>query len=92
MKTIELSKAKLSLADYAKAVKRDPVVVTRNGKPVAALVGLGNADMETVSLSTDQEFIDLIERSRARQKKEGSISLEEMRNRLKGSRKAAHRA
>jgi len=86
MKTVELSKAKLSLAEYAKSVKREPVVVTRDGKPVAALVGIGNADMETVSLSTNSEFVALIMRSRERQEREGRISLEQVRNKLKISR------
>jgi len=91
LKTIELSKARLSLAEYAEAVKREPVVVTRDGKPVAALVGLGGADMETVSLSTDRGFIELIERSRIREKKEGGITSDEMRKRLKIPGKNKHR-
>ncbi|GFP20502.1 hypothetical protein HKBW3S03_02005, partial [Candidatus Hakubella thermalkaliphila] len=41
-----------------------------------------NADMETVSLSTNPQFLALIERSRARQQAEGGISSEEMRRRL----------
>jgi hypothetical protein len=39
-------------------------------------------DMETVSLTNNPKFIALIERSRARQKKEGGISTQEMRRRL----------
>jgi pyridoxine 5'-phosphate synthase PdxJ len=39
-------------------------------------------DMETVSLSNNPKFIALIERSRARQKKEGGLSIQEMRRRL----------
>ena len=88
MKTIEISKAKLSLAEYAQAVKREPVVVTKDGNPLAALVGIGNADMETVSLSTNPEFIELIERSRMHQKKLGGLSLDEIRKRLKSSHKS----
>lgn len=38
MKTLEISKAISSLAAYTRKVKREPVVVTRNGKPVAAHV------------------------------------------------------
>lgn len=41
-----------------------------------------NADLETVTLSTSPEFIDLIERSRARLRAEGGISPEEMRRQL----------
>ncbi len=51
-------------------------------KPVAALVPVGNADLETVTLSTSPSFLAVIERSRARQNAEGGISSEEMRRRL----------
>jgi len=49
---------------------------------VAALVGVENMDLETASLSTNPQFLALIERSRARQEAEGGISSEEMRERL----------
>jgi predicted phage gp36 major capsid-like protein len=49
---------------------------------VAALVSISNADIETVSLSNNPKFLNLIERSRARQKSEGGISSEEMLCRL----------
>jgi antitoxin (DNA-binding transcriptional repressor) of toxin-antitoxin stability system len=83
MRTVEIAKATLPLADYTKDVKKEPVVVTFRGKPIAALVGIKNADMETVSLSNNPQFLALIERSRARQKARGGISTEEMRRRLK---------
>ena len=82
MKTIEIGKATAPLAEYARKVKREPVVVTAKGKPVAALVPVGNADLETVALSTSPSFLAVIERSRARQKTEGGISTGEMRRRL----------
>lgn len=82
MKTVEIEKATLPLSDYTKKVKKEPVIITREGKPVAALVGISNADIETVSLSNNPKFLNLIERSRARQKSEGGISTEEMRCRL----------
>ena len=82
MKTIELAKATGPLAEYARKLKRETVVLMAKGKPVAALVPIGNADLETVTLSTSPSFLAVIERSRARQKVEGGISSEEMRRRL----------
>lgn len=90
MKTIEISKANLPLSDYTKKVKREPVIITKEGKPVAVLVSISNADIETVSLSNNPKFIALIERSRARQKSEGGISSEEMRRRLEKPKNSAH--
>ena len=82
MKTVEKELATASLADYTDEAEREPVVVTRDGKPIAALLPIENADLETVSLSTNPKFLALIERSRARQSAEGGISSEEMRRRL----------
>jgi prevent-host-death family protein len=82
MKTLEIADATASLAEYARDVRQEPVILTVNGKPVAALVAIANADLETVTLSYHPEFLALIERSRARQKVEGGISSEEMRRRL----------
>ena len=66
------------------------MVITKNGKPLAALVSITNADIETVSLSNNPKFIALIERSRSRQKSDGGISTEEMRRRLGKSKYATH--
>ena len=86
MKLIEMAEAKASLAEYADQVDREPVIVTVNGKPVAALVAIEYADPETISLSMNAEFMALIARARARQEAEGGISSEEMRHRLGMSR------
>jgi len=82
MKIVEQTDAKAPLADYAAGVAQEPVIVTVNGKPVAALVAIENADLETVSLSTNAAFLALIERSRARHRTEGGLSSDEMRRRL----------
>ncbi len=71
MRTLEMAKATAPLAQYARRVDKDPVVLTVQGKPVAALVAVRNADLETLTLSTHPQFLALIERSRARHKAEG---------------------
>lgn len=88
MKTVEIAKVTLPLSDYTRKVKKEPVIITRDGKPVAALENITNADIETVSLSNNPKFIALIERSRARQKSEGGISSEEMRLRIEKQRRS----
>ncbi|MEW6687105.1 MAG: type II toxin-antitoxin system prevent-host-death family antitoxin [Candidatus Edwardsbacteria bacterium] len=90
MKTVEIAKATLPLADYTKDIKKEPVIVTVGGKPVAVLVSISNADTETVSLSNNPQFLALIERSRARQKERGGISTEEMRLRLQKTKCSVH--
>ena len=84
MKFIEQADATAPLADYAAAIGAGPLVVTNHGQPVAALVPIENADVETVALGTSPEFLGLIERSRARTRAEGGISSAEMRRRFGG--------
>jgi antitoxin (DNA-binding transcriptional repressor) of toxin-antitoxin stability system len=92
MKILEMKQATASLAEYARGVKSEPVILTVAGKPVAALVAIENADAETVSLSTNPRFLALIERSRARQSAEGGITGPEMRRRLGLRRTASTRS
>jgi hypothetical protein len=76
------------------------MMVTDHGKPVMALMPIDNADLETVSLSTDPRFIALMERSRTLYKPGTGIPLEEIRRkyghgrkpRRKAARKAARRS
>ena len=82
MKVVKLSEATVSLAEYVRRVDGEPLVVTRAGKPVAALVPIENADLETISLSTNPKFLAIIERSRRRARTEGEIGEKEMRRRL----------
>jgi hypothetical protein len=100
MKTLEIKRATGELCDYARQVRKEPLIVTDNGKPLLALMPIENADLETVSLSTDPRFIALIEHSRAVYKPGTGIPLEEIRNkyglpakrRPKRARKAAGKA
>jgi prevent-host-death family protein len=81
-RTIEIAEATGPLAEYAQQVDAGPIVVTENGRPIAVVVAIENADLETVSLSQDARFLALIERSRERQRVEGGISSDEVRQRL----------
>jgi len=82
VKTLEVAEATAPLAEYARDVKKEPLILTIGGEPVAALVPIENADLETVTLSTHPQFLALIERSRGRQKAEDGISNSDMRHRL----------
>jgi PHD/YefM family antitoxin component YafN of YafNO toxin-antitoxin module len=82
MKKIELAKASAPLSEYAVEAEKDPIVVLRRGKPMAAVIPLRNTDEETVALSTNKNFLKIIEKSRAKLKKHGGISPKELRRRL----------
>jgi len=89
MKTMPLARATAPLAEYAGRLNGSPLVVTDGGKPVAVLVPVNGMDLESLALSTDRQFLDLIERSRKRQAAEGGLSAEEVRRRLKGKAAAS---
>nr|VFJ72041.1 MAG: prevent-host-death family protein [Candidatus Kentron sp. FM]VFJ72206.1 MAG: prevent-host-death family protein [Candidatus Kentron sp. FM]VFK19842.1 MAG: prevent-host-death family protein [Candidatus Kentron sp. FM] len=82
MKTMDISEATASLAEYARVVATEPVVITSDGRPLMALLDMKDTDFETFSLSTNPEFMEVIRQSRERHEKEGGISGEEMRRRL----------
>jgi antitoxin (DNA-binding transcriptional repressor) of toxin-antitoxin stability system len=62
VKTIEKADATASLASYAEHAEDFPIVITDHGRPIAALMPVPNADAETVSLSSNSEFLSLISR------------------------------
>ena len=82
MKKIELHEATESLAEYVKHIEEEPLIIVHKGVALAAIVPLDNMDYETVELSTNPKFIEILERSRARYQKEGGISSEEMKRKF----------
>ncbi len=82
MKTLELRKATGSLAGYVGDAQKGPVVFTVKGDPVAALVPVTNADLETISLGSNRQFLRLIGRSRTSWKAKGGLSAAQVRLRL----------
>ncbi len=50
------------MADYTRDLDDFPVL-TSNSKPVAAIVSLKNVDPESLALSTNAEFMEIIEQA-----------------------------
>jgi antitoxin (DNA-binding transcriptional repressor) of toxin-antitoxin stability system len=86
LRTLDIADAVQPLAEYAHHLGEGPIIVTDRGEPVAAVVPIENADLESLSLSTNPEFVEIIERSRARGAREGRIPVDEM------ERKFQHRS
>lgn len=83
MKSLELSKKNPSLSVCAGRVSaKSPLILTRKGKPVAAVVSLKGIDPEALALSGNKQFIRIIERSRKRYREEGGVSPAEARRLL----------
>jgi hypothetical protein len=82
MKTLEIVDATDSLGEYAKNLGHKSMLLTKDGRPIAALISVENFDAETVCLSMNPKFIALIERSRSSYRADGGISAEELRRQL----------
>jgi antitoxin (DNA-binding transcriptional repressor) of toxin-antitoxin stability system len=91
MKTIKLASASRSLAEYAKELDDQIVVVTERNKPIAAVVPLRNVDRESLALSSHAEFLEIIAKSRRQFATGKTLSLEEMRRAVLPRRKANKR-
>lgn len=78
MKTLALSTASRSLAEYASELDDEVVLLTKRNRPIAAIVPLRNVDRESLALSTHPGFLALIERSRREVVAGKTISFEQM--------------
>jgi prevent-host-death family protein len=90
---MDVAEAKGPLSEYVREAHEEPLILTRRGRPVAAVVPIRGADIQSLSLSTNPEFIALIERSRASYKATGGICLEDVRKKyaIKPARKRVRR-
>lgn len=79
MKTVNLREATAPLRTYAKQLQGAPLVVTSKGTPIAVLVPIVGMDVEALSLSTNPDFLDILEHSDAEYRKHGGIPIEEVR-------------
>jgi PHD/YefM family antitoxin component YafN of YafNO toxin-antitoxin module len=69
-----------SLADYVRSLGREPAIAAFNGQPVAVLVAI--ADIESVSLSYNPQFLEIIDRAREQKKAGKVMRSEDVRKKL----------
>lgn len=86
MKTIKLSTASRTLAEYAGELSDEIVLLTERNKAVAAIVPLKGVDRESIILSGHPAFLKIIARSRAQFERGETISFAEMKVALAGGR------
>ena len=79
MTTLEISEATRPLSDYASALTDSPLVLTRDGTVVAALVAIDQEDLDSLSLAANPHFLDILERSRRSLEEKGGFTSEEIR-------------
>ena len=88
MKIAPLYEVKNKLSEYVQQTTFGPVVITKNGKPCAALVHLEeDEDMESFLLSHNPTFLRLLDRAAKKARAEGTIPMSALAEELKSGRK-----
>ena len=82
MKTLEIEMATEPLSTYAKELGDEILILTLNKEPIAAIVSLKNVDKESLSLSINPEFMEIIEKSRRDFKLGKKLSLDEIKKQV----------
>jgi hypothetical protein len=82
MKLIPLEKTALTLPEAAEMAKGDLVILTRNGKPLAAIKHLSEADWEALALENNPQFQALIADVRRSFQENGGVRIEDFRKEL----------
>ena len=80
MKAVELTDEG-ALSDCVRKAQKETVVLTKRGRPVAAVVSVDSLDWEDLVVGSDRIFLSLLERSRRHYKAGSGIPLEELRRR-----------
>lgn len=81
MKTVSVRELQKKVGECVDAAQHDRVVVTRHGKPALLLVGVEGKDWETLFWETNEELW----RDLAARREQKTISMAEMKRRLRGS-------
>jgi antitoxin (DNA-binding transcriptional repressor) of toxin-antitoxin stability system len=79
MRVLAIREAKSGLSATLDDAQRDRVLITRNGKPCAIVIGVEGHDLEEVMLMSNPRFWRMIEASRKDPK---TYSIEEVRAQL----------
>ena len=87
MKTMTVFEARNHFSRTLEAAKEDVIIVTRNGRPVAAIQAIDDDDVEDLLLERSERFWAMI--ARARRGK--PIAIESLREQIAGRRTSAAR-
>jgi len=78
MKAMKLPKELQSFLEVAETAEEETLVFTKKKRPVAALVSLRKVDRESLSLSTNPQFLKIIDTARKEVRAGKTTSLEEL--------------
>lgn len=86
MKIVPLAVVKDHFSSYIDESKESPIVVTRNGRPVAMLISINEEeDLDSILLSHNPRFIQLLEDARQHVRATEGVDLTQFREQLNAS-------
>jgi hypothetical protein len=91
MKAMKLPKELQSFLDVAQNAEEETLVFTKKKRPVAALVSLRKVDRESLALSSNPQFLRIIEGARKEVRVGKTISLEALQKKFRVGRKSGGR-
>ena len=83
MKAMKLPKELQSFLEVAETAEEETLVFTEKKRPVAALVSLRKVDRESLALSTNPEFLKIIETARKEIRAGKTSSLEALERKFR---------
>lgn len=78
MRTLDMRKVPAPFLESIRNLGQDPVILTLGKNPIGVFLPVQDADLETVSLSFNPRFLEIIERSKRNLYEQGGISQEEL--------------
>jgi prevent-host-death family protein len=86
MRIASIADIKARFSAYVKDSEEGPVIVTRNGKPVAVLVSLEDEDeIERMVLAYSPKFQGILQAARQQIREEGGIEHEDFWKKVEGN-------
>jgi prevent-host-death family protein len=78
MKIVSLAEMIAKFGDYFKADRGEPIIITENGSPIAAMTLITDPeDLERFLLANNPKFQQILEKSRRSLKEEGGLNADE---------------
>lgn len=89
MNIAPLADVKARFSAYIKQLKTSPVIVTKNGRPVAVMIGISDEDdLERVILAVSPNFQALLDKAENRIQETGGISHDDVWTQIEAEVKA----
>ena len=88
MKIAPLAEVKDHFSAYIDESRESPIVVTRNGRPVAMLISITEEeDLDSLLLAHNPRFVQLLEEARQRVRVTGGVPFAEFRKQIEARNK-----